>query len=134
MQVHMLAESAWGPQLPTSIVPTAMYGELHPGFSQVPVCLRNLNAHPTVVPSKVIIGKVTPVNQVPLVALWMGILGESACGPQEDLILDELDLKGLEDRPKEEQKQARELLPRWEHLFSHSDLDQGKAFLIQTLD
>ena len=33
MKVHVLAEPAQGPQLPTSMVPTATYGELHPGSS-----------------------------------------------------------------------------------------------------
>ena len=31
--VHVLAEPAQGPQLPASMVPTATYGELHPGSS-----------------------------------------------------------------------------------------------------
>ena len=30
-----------------------------------------------------------------------------------------------------EQEQARELLLKWEHLFSHSDLGLGKMSLIQ---
>ena len=40
MWVLMLAEPAWGPQLPTSMVLTATYRELHPGSSWVPICLR----------------------------------------------------------------------------------------------
>ena len=39
MQVHILAEPKPDPQLPTLVVPTATYGELHPGSSQVPICL-----------------------------------------------------------------------------------------------
>ena len=65
------------------------------------------------------------------VALLIGTLGESAHGMWKDWILDELNLQGLEDWPEEEQNQARELLTRWEHLFSHSDLDQGKMSLIR---
>ena len=129
--VHMFAEPAQGPWLPASIVLTTTYWELHPGSSWVPVCLRNLSAHSIVIPAKVIIGKVTSANQVPLVAFLMGTLGESACGPQKDWILDELNLQGLQDWPEEEKIQARELLTRWEHLFTYNDLDMGGVSLIK---
>ena len=46
MWVHVLAELVQVPQLPT-------------GSFQVLICLRNLNAHPTMIPAKVIIGKVS---------------------------------------------------------------------------
>ena len=71
MQVHMLAEPASGPQFPTSMVPTVTYRELHPGPSQVQICLRNLRSNPIEVPAKAIVGKVTPANQVLLVVLLM---------------------------------------------------------------
>ena len=51
MQAHVLAEAAWGPQLPTSIVPTTMYGELHQGsspsanLSEEPECPLHSNPH-----------------------------------------------------------------------------------------
>ena len=64
MQVHMLAELVRGPQLPTSDVTTATQGELHPGSSQVPICLRNLSACPTMIPVRVITGRVAPANWV----------------------------------------------------------------------
>ena len=70
----------------------------------------NQSAHPIVVPAKVIIRTATPINQVPLVTLLMGTSGYSASGPQEDWFLDKLNLQGLEDWPKDEQKKARELL------------------------
>ena len=59
MEVHMLTEPAQGPWLSAFIVLTATYGELHQGSSWVPVYLRNLSAHPIVIPTKVIINKVT---------------------------------------------------------------------------
>ena len=46
MWVYMLAKPAWGTQLSIPIAPTATYGELHPGFSQVPICLRKLSTAP----------------------------------------------------------------------------------------
>ena len=38
------------------MVLTATYGELHPGSSQVPICLRNLSAHPIVIPVILVVG------------------------------------------------------------------------------
>ena len=67
MQVHVLMELALGPQLPAAVVPTATYGELHPGSSRVPVCLHNLSTHAVEVPAKAMVGQVVPPNQVPLV-------------------------------------------------------------------
>ena len=46
-------------------------------------------------------------------------------------VLEALDLQGLKEWPESEQKQARELLLKWEHLFAHSNLDLGKTVLIK---
>ena len=97
----------------------------------MPICLRNLTAHTIVIPAKVVIGKVIPANQVPLVVCPMGALGESAHGPQKDWVLEKLNLKGLEEWLKEEKDQARKLLVKWEHLFTHSNLDLGRMSLIK---
>ena len=67
MQVHVLTEPMPGPQLPAAVVPTATYGELHPGSSRVPICLCNLSACTVEIPTKAVVGQVTPANQVPLV-------------------------------------------------------------------
>ena len=111
MQVHILSEPSLGPHdacLHCAELPCM--GELHLGSSQVLICLRNLGTHPIVVLAKVIIRKVTPANQVPLVTLLTRTLGGSASGSQKDWILDELNLQGLKDWPKDEQRQTRELL------------------------
>ena len=97
----------------------------------IQICLRNLGAHPIVIQAKVVIRKVTPANQVPPVTLPMETSGGSANGFQEDWILDELNLHGLEDWPKNEQRQTRKILTRWEHLFAHSDLHLGMISLIK---
>ena len=81
-----------GPPATTSVVLTATYGELHPGSSQVPICLRNLGAHSIAIPTKVVVGKVALANQVPPVVLLMENFGESVCGSQKDSILEELNL------------------------------------------
>ena len=46
-------------------------------------------------------------------------------------VLEALDLQGLKEWPESEQKQARELLLKWEHLFAQNDLDLGKTALIK---
>ena len=60
-----MEEKVQAPQLPASIVPTAIYGELHPVSSKVPICLRDPSAHPTMNPVKAVVGSVGPANQVP---------------------------------------------------------------------
>ena len=50
MWFHVLTELATGPQLPATAVPTATYGELHPGSSRVPICLCNLSTHTMEIP------------------------------------------------------------------------------------
>ena len=56
MQVHVLMELALSPQLLAAVVPTDTYGELHPGYSRVPVFLCNLSAHTMDMPTKMVIG------------------------------------------------------------------------------
>ena len=67
MQVHVLTEQMPGPQFPAAVVPTATYGELHPGSPWVPICLHNLSTHTIEIPTKDMVGQVVPPNQVPLV-------------------------------------------------------------------
>ena len=113
--------------MPISVVPTAKYGESHSTSSQVPICLWNLDACPIIIPAKVMVGKVTLTNKMSPVVLLMGTLGKPTCGHQKDWIMEELNLKGLEEWPNEQQEQARQLLVKWEHLFTHSNLDLGKT-------
>ena len=85
MWVHVLAEPVWGPQLPTSMIPTAKYGELHLGSSLVPICLRILSVHSIEIPAKAIVGKVTPANQVLLMVLLMETQGGPPAVPRKDV-------------------------------------------------
>ena len=70
-------------------------------------------------------------NQVPLVVHPTRTSEESHNKPQKGWVLEALDLKDLKEWPESEQKQARELLLKWEHLFACSDLDLGKTVLIK---
>ena len=131
MQVHVLMEPMPGPQLPAAVVPTVTYGELHPVSSRVPICLHNLSACSMEIPTKAVVGQVVPDNHVPLVVHPTRTTNETCNKASKGWILEALDLQGLTEWPESEQKQARELLLKWEHLFVHSDLDLSKPVLIK---
>ena len=118
-------------QLPAAVVPTAIYGELHPGSSRVPVCPCNLSAHAMEIPTKAVVGQVVPASQVPPVVNLTRTAKETNNQTSKGWVLEPLDLQGLTEWPESEQKQARELLLKLEHLFVHSDLDLGKTALIK---
>ena len=126
MQVQVLMELMLGPQLPAAVVLTATYGELDPGASRVPICLQNLSAHTVEIPTKAVVGQV-PAYQVPLVVHPTKTIEETHNKSPRGWVVEALDLQGLKEWPESEQKEARELLFKWEHLFVHSNLDLGKT-------
>ena len=83
MQVNMLTEPMPSPQLPTAVVLTATYGELHLESLRVPICLCNLGAHSLEIPAKTVVGQVVPANQVPLAVLLTRTSEESDGNPQK---------------------------------------------------
>ena len=131
MKVHVLTKPALGPQMPAAVMPIAIYGELHPGSSRVPVCLHNLSTHTMQIPTKTVVGQVIPANQVPLVVHPTRTAKETVNKASKGWVLEALDLQGLKEWPESEQKWTRELLLKWEHLFAHSNLDLGKTALIK---
>ena len=131
MKVHVLTEPVLGPQLPAAVVPIATYGELHLGSSRVPVCLSNMSTHAMEIPAKTVVGQVIPANQIPLVVHPTRTAKATAKIAPKGWVLEALDLQGLKEWLESEQRQVRELLLKWEHLFAHSDLDLGKTALIK---
>ena len=131
MQVHVLMEPMLGPQLPAAVVLTATYGKLYPGSSRVPICLCNLSTHTVEVPTKAMVWQFVPANQVPPVVHPTRTTKETHSKSLKGWVLEALDLQGLKEWPESEQKQARELLLKWEHLFVHNNLDLGKTTLIK---
>ena len=131
MKVHVLMEPALGPQLPAAVVPIATYGELHPGSSRVLICLCNMSSRAMEIPAETVVGQVVPANQVPLVVYPTRTTAETNTKSPKGWVLEALDLQGLQEWPESEQKQARELLLKWEHLFVQNDLDLGKTALIK---
>ena len=131
MKVHVLTEPALGPQLPAAVVPIATYGELHPGSSRVLICLCNMSSCAVEIPAKIVVGQIIPTNQVPLVVHLTRTTAETNTKSPKGWVLEALDLRGLQEWPESEQKQARELLLKWERLFVQNNLDLGKTALIK---
>ena len=125
MKVHVLTEPALGPQLPAAVVPIATYRELHPGSSRVPICLCNMSMHAMEILAKTVVGQVMPANQVPPVVHPTRTTIETNTKVPKGWVLEALDMQGLKEWPESEQKQARELLLKWDHLFAQNDLDLG---------
>ena len=123
VKVHVLTEAA--------VVPIATYGGLHPGSSRVPICLYNMSTHAVEIPVKTVVGQVIPANQVPPVVHLTRTAKETTINTPKGWVLEALHLQGLKEWPESEQKQARELLLKWEHLFACNNLDLGKTALIK---
>ena len=131
MWVYVLTELAPGLKFPAAVVPTVTYPELHLGSSRVPICLRNMSTCTVEIPTKAVVGQVAPANQVTPVVHPTRTSEESNPESQKGWVLEALDLQGLQEWPESQQKQARELLLKWEHLFVCSGLDLGKTALIK---
>ena len=81
------------------------------------------------IPTKAMVGQVVPANpsatgSPPNQDFW-------GVKPQKGCVLEAKDLHSLQEWPESEQKQARELLLKWEHQFACSDLDLGKTAVIK---
>ena len=126
MWVYMLIEPTPGPQLPAAVVPMVTYGKLHLGSSRNP-----LGTHSVEISTRTVVGQVASANQVPPVVLPIRTSKKCNSKPQKGWVLEAFDLQCLGKWPILEQEQARELLLRWEHLFSCSNLDLGKTALIK---
>ena len=131
MWVHVLRELMLSPQLPAAVVPTTTYGELCSSSSRVPVCLHNLSTCAVEIPTKTVVGQVASANQILLVVHLTRTAKETNNQASKGWVLEASDLHGLTKQTKSEQKWARELLLKWEHLFAHSDLDLGKTALMK---
>ena len=83
------------------------------------------------IPTKAMVRQVVPANQVPPVVHLTRTTEQTCNKASKGWVFKALDPQGLTEWPELEQKQARELLLKWEHLFVHSDLDLGKTALIK---
>ena len=131
MWVHVLTEPVLSPQLPAAVVPTAIYGDLCPASSRVPVCLCNLSTCAVEISTKTVVGQVASANQILLVVHPTRTAKKTNTEASKGWVLEALDLQGLTEWPESEQEWPRELLLKWEHLFAHNSLDLGKTALIK---
>ena len=74
-------------QLPTAVVPTATYGELHLVSSRLPICLCNLSNCTMEIPTETVAGQVAPANQVPPVVILIRTSKQSNDKPQKGWVL-----------------------------------------------
>ena len=98
---------ALSPQLLVAVVPTATYGELHPGSSRVPVYLHNLSTCAIEVPTKTIMGQMVsclPIKYLQWLTTWPGLPQRPNTQHKRDGFLVALDLQGLKEWPESEQK------------------------------
>ena len=86
---------------------------------------------PFEIPAKTVVGQVMPANQIPPVVHLTRTTEETTINTPKGWVLEALDLQGLKEWPESEQKQARDLLLKWEHLFVQNNLDLGKTALIK---
>ena len=128
----MCWQSQWGVPFTHICCANCYIWGVAPRFLPSAKLSEELECAPTMIPAKVIIVRVTPANWVPPVTP-MKTYGESAYDPQKakGWIIDELDLQRLYDWLEKEWRQARELLVKLEHLFTHNYLDLGKMSLIK---
>ena len=90
-----------------------------------------MSAHPIVVPTKAVVGKVTLANQV-LPVVLTETLGESTHSLWKGWILEELNLQDLEEWPEAEQETGQgNCCSNGNTCVFHSDLDLGKTSLIK---
>ena len=69
------------------------------------------------IPTKAMVEQVVPANQVSLVVHPTRTSKEMHDKSHIGWVLEALDLQYFREWPESEQKQARELLLKWEHLF-----------------
>ena len=131
MWVHVLTELMPGPQLPAAVVPTATYGELHPGSSRVPICLCNLSSHTLEIPTKAMVGQVVPANQVPLVVHPTRTSKEFHNKSHKGWVLEALDSKGLKSGQSQSRNRPGDCCSNGSTCLHAVDLDLDKTALIK---
>ena len=118
------------PLLPLGLEVQSAYTTLATGSSRVPVVLRNNTKDWLEIKKGTPIARMVAANLVP----WV-INAVSAKGPhpastlteaeQQDLLLDKLDLSGLDDWPTEQAEKARSLLKEYHDIFFLEKQDMG---------
>ena len=115
-----------------------VYGFLKPGSSRVPVVIKNLSARTVTIRKGDTIAEVAPANVVP--AMLAPQPTEEGSQPpskkvtdkdRKKILLEKLDLKGLETWPEKYQKQAKDLLSEFHDIFALDDLEMGHTKIVK---
>ena len=110
-----------------SVTCAPSYAELNPGSKRVPVCLRNLGNQPVRIEKGQLIGQVQMANVVPQTL----VTKKEEQKDQSEIVLEKLDLSGLDEVEPDQKQAAIDLVKKYQHLFSVNSLDLGKTELVK---
>ena len=128
MMTHGLEK--WSPSLPLGIDVQTVYATLADGSNRITVVLRNNTRHWLEIKKGMPVACMVAANEVLKVTNLFSAkqkkeqptLSESE---RQDLLLEKLDLSGLEAWPQEQAEQARSLLKEYHDIFSLEKCDMG---------
>ena len=128
MMTHGLEKRS--PLLPLGLEVQSAYATLATGSSRVPVVLRNNTKDWLEIKKGTPIARMVAANLVPRVINAISAKGPHPASPlteaeQQDLLLDKLDLSGLDDWPTEQAEKARGLLKEYHDIFFLEKQDMG---------
>ena len=119
----------WSPSLPLGIDVQTVYATLADGSNQITVVLRNNTRDWVEIKEGVSVARMVTANEVPKVTNLFAeqkkeqpTLSETE---RQDLLLEKLDLLGLEAWPEEQAEQACSLLKEYHDIFSLEKHDMG---------
>ena len=137
-RVNVVTEPTWTSGAVRDVEVINAYGFLKPGSSRVPVVIKNLSAQTITIRKGDAIAEVAPANVVPaMLAPQPTDEVTAASGPKltererKRVLLEKLDLKGLETWPENYQKQARDLLQEFHDIFALDDLEMGHTKVVK---
>ena len=130
MRLNLIAESSNGTQLPSGVQCTPTYCTLEPGSSRVSVGLRNLSSRSITIPLQSIVGQLQQAT-IQEVQTSGKLNKQGSTGKEGAWVLDQLNLEGLDNWTKDQQRAAKELLVDSADVFSKDDLDLGKCNILK---
>ena len=126
----------WSPSLPLGIDVQTVYATLADGSNRITVVLRNNTRDWVEIKKGMPVARMVTANEVPKVTNLFSTeqkkeqpkLSETE---RQDLLLEKLDLSGLEAWPQEQAEQARSLLKEYHDIFSLEKRDMGHTNAIE---
>ena len=130
MRLNLIAESSSGTQLPSGVQCTPTYCTLEPGSSRVSVGLRNLSSRSITIPSRSVVSQLQQAT-IQKVKTSGKQNKQGPTGKEGAWVLHQLNLEGLDNWTKDQQRAAKDLLVDSADVFSKDDLDLGKCNILK---